>query len=126
LGFSNILEELPISFHNSHLVNAMMHEIQDDSDLLDTTVHSGPSASFSIADPSQTSFLSPNFNILELNLEPYIEKSLSQLIESVDEHVSEQNNYAYWQRTVARESARIQQVIQQKVILKHNLYFINY
>ncbi|KAL1924305.1 uncharacterized protein VTP21DRAFT_7340 [Calcarisporiella thermophila] len=111
LNFSNIFEELPIQIHNSHLLTAMLYELEDLSLKTGQPIE-GTSALR--ADDDLPTPLAPNFDMLELSLDPYIEKNLELLMESIDEHQSDQNNHQYWQRSVAREQAKIQQYLQKR------------
>ncbi|KAG9307258.1 hypothetical protein G9A89_017086 [Geosiphon pyriformis] len=104
LTFSHIFEELPITIKNSHLVTALLHSLNDTDptptkDLIKETVE-GP--------------LSPNFDTLELSLDPYIEKNLEFLLDTVEENAQEQSNFAFWQRSVAREQSKIQSYLQKR------------
>lgn len=97
LTFANILQELPIKIHNSHLLTALLYSLDE------STLPSADTSSLNHTNP-----LSPNYDTLELSLDPYMEKNLEFLLDSVDEYNSEQSNLAYWQRSVAREQAKIQ------------------
>jgi len=102
LTFSNILEELPITIKNSHLVTALLYSLDE--------VPPVPKNLDAIEGP-----LRPNFDTLELSLDPYIEKNLEFLLEAVDENSQEQSNFAFWQRSLAREQARLQGALQRRV-----------
>ncbi|KAK9728463.1 hypothetical protein K7432_001066 [Basidiobolus ranarum] len=105
LSYDNILEELPVTIRNSHLVNAMLHEMEDVDVVPTETFSSEYLKEFT----DKIAPLTPNFDILELSLNPYVEKNLECLIDSIEEHASEQGNFQYWQRSVAREQVKIQQ-----------------
>ncbi|CAG8620369.1 10079_t:CDS:2 [Ambispora leptoticha] len=104
LTFSNMFEELPITIKNSHLVTALLHSLNEYEPLptkaLDKDKVEVP--------------LTPNFDMLELSLDPYIEKNLELLLDSVEEFGQEQSNLAFWQRSYAREQTKIQQYMQKR------------
>ncbi|CAI2172327.1 17085_t:CDS:2 [Funneliformis geosporum] len=106
LTFSNIFEELPITVKNSHLVTALLHSLDDYEHVIPKSA--------SLDKEKVVSPLSPNFDTLELSLDPYIEKNLEFLLESVEEHTQEQNTYAFWQRSVSREQTKIQVALQKR------------
>ena len=78
----DILEELPLEIHNSHLVTSLLHTIE-------------------------SPVLSPNYDTLDLSVDPYLEKNLEYLIEGMDEWTYEQGNLQYFQRQLAREQTKI-------------------
>ena len=82
LTHRDILEELPLEIHNSHLVTSLLHTI-------DSPV------------------LSPNYDTLDLSVDPYLEKNLEYLIDGMDEWTYEQGNLQYFQRQLAREQVKI-------------------
>ena len=83
LTHRDILEELPLQVHNSHLVTSFLH-----------TISNGP-------------VLHPNYDTLDLSLDPYLEKNLECLIEGMEEWSYEQGNLQYFQRQLAREQSKI-------------------
>ncbi|KAI8364778.1 uncharacterized protein BYT42DRAFT_541425 [Radiomyces spectabilis] len=110
LSFSNIFEELPVQVHNSHLVTLMLHNIEMprlEADRLRSlsTFASMQKTQFELEDAKP---LSPNFDVLDLELDPFMQKNLEYLLECSDVQQQEQNNYQYWQRSVAREQAKMQ------------------
>ncbi|CAG8457548.1 17002_t:CDS:2 [Dentiscutata heterogama] len=106
LTFSTIFEELPIMIKNSHLVTALLHSLDDYEHVI-------PKAS-SLDKETVVGPLTPNFDTLELSLDPYIEKNLEFLLEAVEEHSQEQSNFAFWQRSVVREQAKMQTALQKR------------
>ncbi|KAI9490235.1 hypothetical protein BDB00DRAFT_563549 [Zychaea mexicana] len=107
LSFSTIFEELPIKVHNSHLVTMMLHNIEmpklDASRLRSPATFVHNNTELDEAKP-----LSPNFDVLDLELDPFMQKNLEYLLDCSDVQQQELNNYQYWQRSVAREQAKIQ------------------
>lgn len=119
LSFSTIFEELPIVVHNSHLVTALLHEL--DTPLADParlrSLTSFNDATVSIRLAEENSPLTPNFEVLDLELDPFMEKNLEDLLDCTEAQHQEQNNYMYWQRSVAREQAKVQQFLIKRVCL---------
>ncbi|RUS25138.1 hypothetical protein BC938DRAFT_472579, partial [Jimgerdemannia flammicorona] len=113
LSFSTIFEELPIVVHNSHLVTALLHELDmplaDPAKLRSLTSFNDAAVSIRLAE--ENSPLTPNFEVLDLELDPFMEKNLEDLLDCTEAQHQEQNNYMYWQRSVAREQAKVQQFL---------------
>jgi translation initiation factor 3 subunit H len=82
LTHRDILEELPLEIHNSHLVTSLLHTFE-------------------------SPVLSPNYDTLDLSVDPYLEKNLEYLIEGMDEWTYEQGNLQYFQRQLGREQTKI-------------------
>jgi len=62
------------------------------------------------SDPRLTSSpLAPNFESLDLSIDPFLEKSCDLLLDSIENHHTELNNYQFYQRSLAREQAKITQ-----------------
>lgn len=51
--------------------------------------------------------LYPNFDSLDLSIDPFLEKTCDLLLESIESHHTELNNYQYYQRQLGREQAKI-------------------
>jgi len=83
LSFNDIVEEIPIVMHNSHYVNAFLHELEDSKPL------SGL-----------------DFERLDLASNPFLERNLDYLIEYIDDLAAEQSKFQYWQRTVQRQEVQ--------------------
>lgn len=67
------------------------------------------------ADIEKAKALSPNFDVLDLELDPFMQKNLEYLLDCSDVQQQELNNYQYWQRSVAREQAKIQAWLTKRV-----------
>jgi translation initiation factor 3 subunit H len=59
--------------------------------------------------------LAPNFDVLDLELDPFMQKNLQYLLDCADVQQQEQNNYQYWQRSVAREQGKMQAWLAKRV-----------
>lgn len=96
LTYKDILVELPLSIHNSHLTTMLLHQLE------------APPATplpLSLDTPMP---LAPNFDALEVSVDPYLARSCDLLLESIETHHSELNNAQYHQRQMAREQVKIQ------------------
>jgi translation initiation factor 3 subunit H len=51
--------------------------------------------------------LAPNFDNLSLSIDPFLEKNCDLLLESIEVHHTENNNFQYYQRSLAREQTKI-------------------
>jgi translation initiation factor 3 subunit H len=58
---------------------------------------------------------SPNFDVLDLELDPFMQKNLEYLLDCADVQQQELNNYQYWQRSVAREQVKMQAWLAKRV-----------
>ncbi|KAG2223411.1 hypothetical protein INT45_001717 [Circinella minor] len=106
LSFSTIFEELPIQVHNSHLVTLMLHNIEMPK--LDASRLRSPATFAQHTELDDAKPLSPNFDVLDLELDPFMQKNLEYLLDCSDVQQQELNNYQYWQRSVAREQTKMQ------------------
>ncbi|KAI9029878.1 hypothetical protein CLU79DRAFT_695070 [Phycomyces nitens] len=110
LSFSNIFEELPVKVHNSHLVTLMLHNLEmprlDSSRLRTLSTFASSQKEQSVAEEARP--LAPNFDVLDLELDPFMQKNLEYLLDCSDLQQQEQNNYQYWQRSMAREQTKMQ------------------
>jgi hypothetical protein len=95
LTHRDILEELPLEVHNSHLVTSLLHTLV-------------------------SPILFPNYDTLDLSVDPYLEKNLEYLIDGMDEWTYEQGNLQYSQRQLAREQLKIAAWQAKRVIYHHS------
>ena len=51
--------------------------------------------------------LFPNFDSLDLAIDPFLEKTCDLLLDSIETHYTELNNHQYYQRQLGREQAKI-------------------
>lgn len=86
LSYENVFEELTISVHNSHLVNLYLHTMKG----------AGTAAQ-------------RDYDSLNVGVDPYLEKNMEAIFESMEEFHYDQSNYNYYQRHNAREKLKIQQ-----------------
>ncbi|KAI9768314.1 MAG: hypothetical protein M1840_004922 [Geoglossum simile] len=106
LTYKDILVELPLTIHNSHLLTSFLHQ-------LPAKPPAGPlefpaSLASLKADPNAPQPpLYPNFDSLDLSIDPFLEKTCDLLLDSIETHYTELNNHQYYQRQLAREQAKI-------------------
>ena len=53
--------------------------------------------------------LTPSFNALTLSNDPFLSQTADNLLEAIETHHVESNNFSYYNRALAREQAKIQQ-----------------
>ena len=106
LKYQDILVELPVQIHNSHLLNSFLHQFPASV----PTEELPPPSSLSeiLKNPSaQQSPLSPNYDNLQLSIDPFLSQNCDLLLDSIETHHTEANNFSYYSRALAREQAKI-------------------
>jgi len=107
LTYKDIFQELPLTIHNSHLSTTLLHQLSMPPlppSVLPVSVsslHNLPT------NPQPAPPLYPNFNALDLTVDPVLEKSCDLLLDAIEAHNSEANNAAFYQRQLGREQAKI-------------------
>ncbi|KAG0155427.1 hypothetical protein PDIDSM_1004 [Penicillium digitatum] len=86
LRHPEIFGELPVKLHNSHLITSFIHQLQC------------PTSSASTEIPS---------SLAALDIDPFLEKNCDLLLDSIETHNTEVNNYQYYQRVLGREQQKI-------------------
>ncbi|KAK9475261.1 uncharacterized protein V1510DRAFT_178205 [Dipodascopsis tothii] len=107
LSYRNVLQELPVQIKNSHLSVALLQQL--DQPTFDKAVD-GADVDPTTLNPA--SAISQNFDSLDLTIDPFLEKSVEYLLESVDEYYTEQGTHSYFQRQMAREQSKVQSWLQ--------------
>ncbi|KAF2722692.1 eukaryotic translation initiation factor 3 subunit 3 [Polychaeton citri CBS 116435] len=108
LRFQDILVELPVEIHNSHLLTSFLHQLPTPP--TEKSVRDFPASLAELtAESHNTAPLAPNLDSLDLSLDPFLEKTCDALLDSIEAHSIEQNNAQYYQRSLGREQAKIQQ-----------------
>jgi translation initiation factor 3 subunit H len=104
--YQDIFVELPVQIHNSHLLTSFLHQLPTPlpSEPLELPVslaalNNGPIA--------QSNTLTPNFDNLSLSIDPFLEKNCDLLLDAIETHHTENNNFQYYQRSLAREQQKI-------------------
>ncbi|MCJ1347868.1 hypothetical protein MMC31_006098 [Peltigera leucophlebia] len=98
LRYQDILVELPLIIHNSHLLTSYLHTLSPSTPLQPPTLKSLMST------PAP---LSPNLSSLTLSIDPLLAQTSELLLESIEAHHTELNNHQYYHRQLAREQAKI-------------------
>ncbi|KAI0485024.1 eukaryotic translation initiation factor 3 subunit 3 [Xylariaceae sp. FL0804] len=104
MSFKDILVELPIELHNSHLITSFLHQIPA------TPTGADVGMPASLADLQRNPVrapLYPSSDILDVSIDPFLEKTCDLLLDSIESHYTELNNHQYYQRQLAREQAKI-------------------
>lgn len=104
LTYNDILVELPIIVRNSHLLTSFLHQMPNEIAKSELEI---PASLAELNAKPRDIPLYPNFDALDLSIDPYLEKTCDQLLESIETHYTELNNYQYYQRQVTREQAKI-------------------
>lgn len=106
LSFRDIIAELPVSIHNSHLLTSFLHQIP--SHPVDEEVE--PPTSLADIERDQVKPpLDPSIDTLDLAIDPFLEKTCDLLLESIESHYTDLNNFQFYQRQLGREQAKISQ-----------------
>ncbi|EPS32141.1 hypothetical protein PDE_07100 [Penicillium oxalicum 114-2] len=106
LRHQDIFEELPVQIHNSHLITSYIHQLQSPAASAPTDLPASLSA-LEAGPFSKHNTLTPNFDNLSLNVDPFLEKNCNLLLDSIESHNTEVNNYQYYQRVLGREQQKI-------------------
>jgi translation initiation factor 3 subunit H len=104
LSFKDIVTELPINLHNSHLLTSFLHQIPAKPINGDVTM---PTSLADIQNNPISMPLHPSTDSLDLSIDPFLEKTCDLLLDSIESHYTELNNYQYYQRQLAREQTKI-------------------
>lgn len=92
--------------HNSHLLTSFLHQIP------------APPASAEMALPASLDDIRrdpvklpahPSIDILDLSVDPFLEKTCDLLLDSIEAHYADLNNHQYYQRQLTREQFKISQ-----------------
>ncbi|OAA65571.1 eukaryotic translation initiation factor 3 subunit [Niveomyces insectorum RCEF 264] len=106
LSFRDILVELPVTVHNSHLLTTFMHQLPAAPPAeaeVELPVALADIHRAHIAPPAY-----PSLDTLELSIDPFLEKTCDLLLDSIESHYTDLNNHQYYQRQLAREQQKIQ------------------
>ncbi|RDL42264.1 Eukaryotic translation initiation factor 3 subunit H [Venustampulla echinocandica] len=102
--YKDILVELPIIIHNSHLLTSFLHQLPAAPPTEDLEF---PTSLSDLKRNQPAIPLYPNLDSLDLSVDPYLEKSCNMLLDSIETHYTELNNFQYYQRQLAREQTKI-------------------
>lgn len=106
--YTDILVELPVTIHNSLLVNTFLHQIPS---MLASGVLKPPTSVAEIENNPvfKSDGLAPSFDNLSISIDPFLSQTADNLLDSIETHHVEANNFSYYSRALAREQAKIQQ-----------------
>ncbi|PNS18992.1 hypothetical protein CAC42_6087 [Sphaceloma murrayae] len=108
LRHQDIFTELPVTIHNSHILTSFLHQIPTAP--VNKELNFPASLASLDQDPNLSEIpLAPNFDSLDLSIDPFLEKTCDLLLDSIENHHTELNNYQFYQRSLAREQAKITQ-----------------
>lgn len=106
LTFRDILIEVPIIVHNTHLLTSFLHQIPAPPESPEIPL---PASLDDIRrDPAKLPAY-PSFDTLDLSIDPFLEKTCDLLLDSIESHYADLNNHQYYQRQLAREQFKISQ-----------------
>ncbi|KAL4809664.1 hypothetical protein BDV18DRAFT_83396 [Aspergillus unguis] len=106
LKYQDILVELPVEIHNSHLITSFLHQLQNQAQTPPTDLPASL-ATLESSTFAKQPILAPNFDNLSLSIDPFLEKNCDLLLDSIETHHTETSNFQYYQRSLAREQAKI-------------------
>ncbi|KAI1840537.1 hypothetical protein JX265_013233 [Neoarthrinium moseri] len=104
LTFKDILVELPVTVHNSHLLTSYIHQFPGFPTKAEVDM---PASVSDILKADVKLPLYPSVDTLDLSIDPFLEKSCDLLLDSIESHYTELNNHQYYQRQMAREQTKI-------------------
>jgi len=104
LTYKDIIVELPIIVHNSHLLTTFLHQLPGP---LPEAELEFPASLADLKKDSPDIALYPNLESLDISIDPYLEKTCDQLLDSIETHYTELNNFQYFQRQLAREQTKV-------------------
>ncbi|PTB36597.1 Eukaryotic translation initiation factor 3 subunit H [Trichoderma asperellum] len=105
LSFRDILQEYPITVQNSHLLTSFLHQLPSPPvrDIKE------PSTLSDLNSDRIKAPLYPSIDNLDLSVDPFLEKTCDLLLESIESHYVDLNNFQFYQRQLAREQTKITQ-----------------
>lgn len=89
---------------NSHLLTSYLHQIP--AAPLQTDIEAPSSLSDLLRDDIKAP-LHPSIDTLDLAIDPFLEKTCDLLLESIESHYTDLNNYQFYQRQLGREQTKI-------------------
>lgn len=107
LRYQDILLELPVTVHNSHLLTTFLHQLPAPPPKADLPLPVSLRDLDREAASAHAAALHPNTDTLDLSIDPFLEKTCDLLLDTIENHHTELNNHQYYQRSLAREQAKI-------------------
>jgi len=110
LKYSDIIIEIPIHLHNAHNVTTFLNQVPRPLTTSTTTLASPSSLHSITTNPTITSdTLAPTYDKLTLSIDPFLQQTCDNLLDSIETHHIESNNFSYYSRALAREQTKIAQ-----------------
>lgn len=106
LRYQDIFIELPLTIHNSHLLTSLLHQLPS-TPAKDALTFPSTLSSLVGSATSKQPPLQPNLDTLDVSVDPFLEKTCDLLLETIENHHTELNNHQYYQRSLAREQAKV-------------------
>ncbi|KAI9836125.1 MAG: hypothetical protein M1837_003459 [Sclerophora amabilis] len=106
LSYKDILVELPLNIHNSHLLTSFLHQLPSKPRTEELSIPTNLAALTKDSNVPQPP-LFPNLDSLDLSIDPFLEKTCDLLLDSIETHYVELGNHQYYQRQLGREQAKI-------------------
>lgn len=106
LTFKDILAELPVEIHNTHLLTSFLHQLPG---LPQQDKIEPPNSLSDLREDPIKQQLHPSVENLDLSIDPFLEKTCDLLLESIESHYTDLNNFQFYQRQLGREQAKIAQ-----------------
>jgi translation initiation factor 3 subunit H len=103
LNYKDVLVELPIIIHNSHLLTSFLHQLPSKPAQSELAF---PASLAELKKNADDLPLYPNLD-MDLSIDPFLEKTCDLLLDSIESHYTELNNFQYYQRQLAREQTKI-------------------
>ncbi len=107
LRYQDILLELPVTVHNSHLLTTFLHQLPASPPVGELPFPTSLNSLSSTLNSQISNPLTPNYDTLDLSIDPFLEKTCDLLLDSIETHHNELNNHQYYQRQLGREQAKI-------------------
>lgn len=104
LTYNDIFVELPIIVHNSHILTSFLHQLPG---ALPEEELEFPTSLADLTKNAPRIPLYPNLESLDLSIDPYLERTCDMLLDTIETHYTELNNFQYYQRQLAREQTKI-------------------
>ncbi|KFY84034.1 hypothetical protein V500_09659 [Pseudogymnoascus sp. VKM F-4518 (FW-2643)] len=104
MTYKDILVELPLIVHNSHLLTSFLHQLP----AVPSAELEFPTSLSDIKSLNPEIPLYPAYETtLDMSIDPFLEKSCDLLLDAVESHYTELNNFQYYQRQLAREQIKV-------------------
>lgn len=113
ITFSSMFHELPLSLHNTALLDALISTLSTPQAPLESIL---PPSSFSLLSQPPRAPIDTSYSNLTLAHTPVLSSALEQTLEQVDEYLSEAGNVGFQSRQLAREKTRLEAAIARRKV----------